>query len=276
MASSYPSAVAVLTNPQATDKLNSPSHSGVETAQNNEIVQIETVIGTASSAIGTIIGDLRNPASNGGGHVQTANKGGTGITSYAKGDLLVGVSSSVLTKLAIGNEGEVLKVSGGTPAYGTAGGWTLVTSGTFTGNFSISSLNGNTDKVYRLVVRGNHSAAGGVSFTFNADGGSNYYTIGSQAQRNAGSNNSTLVQQNAAVMETTPLGEKWYIIECLINSKTSGKVMNSRHSGYTDTSNYVIADYTNYWNNTTDNLVSIQAIVGGTVTDGDYWLYKIG
>lgn len=107
---SFPSTIGTFTNPVASNKLNSPSHSAIETAQNNELIQIENVIGVdgASSIIGTIIGDLRSPGSNGGGHVQTANKGGTGQISYTKGDLLIATSTSVLSKLAVGADGFAL------------------------------------------------------------------------------------------------------------------------------------------------------------------------
>lgn len=103
----YPSVLSSLTNPQPTDRLNSPSHSAIETAQNTAILEVERALGTDASVLGTIIGDLRNPSSGGGGHVQSANKGGTGQTSYNKGDILVGQSSSVLSKLAIGPDGYI-------------------------------------------------------------------------------------------------------------------------------------------------------------------------
>lgn len=103
----FPSIISTFTNPNPGDKLNNPSHSSIESAQNNELIQIEKVVGTDSSILGTIIGDLRNPNSPGGGHVQTANKGGTGQTSYTKGDLLVATSSSVIAKFAVGVDGTV-------------------------------------------------------------------------------------------------------------------------------------------------------------------------
>jgi hypothetical protein len=60
---------------------------------------------------------VRSPASGGGGHVQTANKGGTGQTTYAKGDILVAQSSSVLSKLGVSaNDGDVLVSSSGESA----------------------------------------------------------------------------------------------------------------------------------------------------------------
>ena len=106
--STFPSTLTSYTNPQSTDKLNNPSHSAIETAQNSGLTQVEAVIGTSSSIIGTIIGDLRNPTSNGGGHVQTAVLGGTGQTTFVKGNLLVAQSGSVLSKLAVGINGQIL------------------------------------------------------------------------------------------------------------------------------------------------------------------------
>lgn len=106
----FPSTLSSFTDPIASDRLNSPSHSGVERAQNAGIEQVEAVIGLAGpvSTLGTIQYDLRSPASDGGGHVQSANKGGTGQTSYSKGNILVASSSSVLTKLTVGSNDQVL------------------------------------------------------------------------------------------------------------------------------------------------------------------------
>jgi len=106
--SNFPSTLSSLTDPNATDRLNSPSHSSVESAQNDGIEKLEAFIGTLSSVSGTLMYDVRAAASDGGGHVQTANKGGTGQTSYAKGDLLVAQSSSVLSKLTIGSNNQIL------------------------------------------------------------------------------------------------------------------------------------------------------------------------
>lgn len=105
----YPSTIGTISNPTANDKLNSPSHSGIERAQSSNISEIQTFIGTTeTSTVGTLIYDIRSPQSNGGGHVQTAVKGGTGQTSFTKGDILVAQSASVLSKLAIGTDGQSL------------------------------------------------------------------------------------------------------------------------------------------------------------------------
>lgn len=105
----YPSTISVLATPQPTDRLNNPSHSTLHQNENSGVTEIQTFVGTLASTAGTLIYDIRAAASNGGGHVQTANKGGTGQTSYTKGDLLVAQSSSVLTKLAVSSTaGELL------------------------------------------------------------------------------------------------------------------------------------------------------------------------
>lgn len=107
----YPSTITTFSYPTASDRLNSPSHSALHNTTSSAIGQMQTVIGTSSSIIGTIIGDLRNPASDGGGHVQTAVKGGTGQTSFNKGDLLVATGPSVLSKLAVSSvTGNVLSI----------------------------------------------------------------------------------------------------------------------------------------------------------------------
>jgi len=105
----YPSIISTFNIVSPTDRLNSPSHSALHNTVSSALGQVQAVIGlSTSSAIGTLMYDVRSPDSGGGGHVQTANKGGTGQTTYTKGDLLVANSNSVLTKLAIGIDGQTL------------------------------------------------------------------------------------------------------------------------------------------------------------------------
>jgi len=100
----FPSILNTFTRPATTNKLNSPSHSGLHNTVSSALGQVEAFLGVvgASSVVGTLSYDVRSPASGGGGHVQFVNKGGTGQITYSKGDILVAQSSSVLTKLAIG------------------------------------------------------------------------------------------------------------------------------------------------------------------------------
>jgi hypothetical protein len=111
----YPSTITSFQYPTATSRLNNPSHSALENLQSSTIGQLEAVIGLADggSVLGTVIGDLRSPNSTGGGHVQGAVFGGTGQTNFTKGDILVAQSASVLSKLAVGTDGQVLQAQSG-------------------------------------------------------------------------------------------------------------------------------------------------------------------
>lgn len=106
----FPSTLSTfpITNP--TDRLNSPSHSGLHNTTSSALGQVEAVIGVdgVSSVVGTMMYDLRSPASKGGGHVQGAAFGGTGQTNFNKGDMLAAQSASVLSKIAIGSNGYLL------------------------------------------------------------------------------------------------------------------------------------------------------------------------
>lgn len=114
----FPSTLSTFPRPTPTNRLDNPSHSALHNTVSSAVGQIEAVIGVegANSVVGTIMYDIQSPASDGGGHVQTANKGGTGQTSYSKGDLLVATSSSVLTKLAVGPDGTVPVANASAPA----------------------------------------------------------------------------------------------------------------------------------------------------------------
>lgn len=100
---SFPSVFSTFNRPNPTDRLNNPSHSALHNTVSSAVGQLEAVIGQDgnNSVLGTLIGDLRSPGSPGGGHVQTANKGGTGQVTYSKGDILIASSASVLTKLSL-------------------------------------------------------------------------------------------------------------------------------------------------------------------------------
>lgn len=130
----FPSTLSSFNRPNSTDRLNNPSHSALHNTVSSALGQVEAVIGVdgASSVVGTMMYDLRSPASGGGGHVQWANKGGTGQTSYTKGDILVAQSSSVLTKLAVGADGTFLSAN--------SNGATGVTWGTVTSVVGIPTV----------------------------------------------------------------------------------------------------------------------------------------
>jgi hypothetical protein len=106
----FPSTLSTFNRPNPTDRLNNPSHSALHNTVSSAVGQIEAVIGVegTNSVVGTLEYLIKSPASNGGGHVQTAAFGGTGQTTFTKGDMLIAQSASILTKLAVGVNNQVL------------------------------------------------------------------------------------------------------------------------------------------------------------------------
>lgn len=111
-------------------------------------------------------------------------KGGTGKNTYATGDILYSDASNSLEKLTIGSTDEVLKVTGGIPAWTAlpiAGGsdWThIVTQATTTGtSYEITTGLGTAYDEYMIVWNGvSVSSAAQVDMGFSVDGGSTYTT----------------------------------------------------------------------------------------------------
>jgi hypothetical protein len=114
----FPSTISTFNIVNPTDRLNSPSHSALHNSISSVLTQVQTVIGVegANSVVGSLEYLIKSPDSNGGGHIQTVNKGGTGQTTFTKGDLLVAQSQSVLSKLAVSSvNGYALVVDSNSP-----------------------------------------------------------------------------------------------------------------------------------------------------------------
>ena len=98
----FPSILDTFSRPTPTDRLNNPSHSALHNTVSSALGQIQAVIGLNTgpnaSAVGTLMNDIHSPDSNGGGHVQTANKGGTGQTQYTMLQPFSIITSCVLSQ----------------------------------------------------------------------------------------------------------------------------------------------------------------------------------
>lgn len=75
-----------------------------------------------TATVATIDGGQTFSSATWNGTAIGATFGGTAQTSWTTGDLLYASGSNTLSKLAIGSSGDVLTVSGGVPAWGSAGG----------------------------------------------------------------------------------------------------------------------------------------------------------
>lgn len=176
----YPSVISALSTPQPTDRLNSPSHSSLHQSENTAIIEIQTFVGTLSSVPGTIIYDVRSPLSGGGGHVQTAALGGTGQTTFNKGDVLVASSSSVLTKLGVGADGALFTADSTTA---TGAKWALspgvnVQSVFATGLWTKPTGATATSKVLVELWGAGGSGGGSAATTEAGGGGGGAYVAG--------------------------------------------------------------------------------------------------
>ena len=112
--------------------------------------------------------------------------GGTGQTSFTKGDLLVATGASTLTKLGVGTNGDVLTADSGeasgvkwdTPSAGGSGGDLHLIerqTPTGTGTVTFSALGSYEHLELRYIARGTQSAAQtDFRLRFNGDSGSNY------------------------------------------------------------------------------------------------------
>ena len=91
-----------------------------------------------------------------------ASWGGTGHSTYVVGDILFASSTSSLTRLGIGSEGQVLEVSSGQPAWVTGGGGggsgtvTSITAGTGLDGGTITT-SGTIDLADTAVTAGSYS-----------------------------------------------------------------------------------------------------------------------
>lgn len=136
------------------------------------VSQLEAVVGVqgANSVVGTYEYFVKSPASNGGGHVQTANKGGTGQTAFTKGDILVARSASVLSKLTVGSDGTTL-VADSSQDLGLKWGSAGINTQSFlsSGTWTKPSLATISSRVFVQLWGG--GGGGGASANVNCAGG---------------------------------------------------------------------------------------------------------
>ncbi len=147
----FPSTLSSFNRSSPTDRLNSPSHSALHNTISSAVGQIEAVIGVegSNSVVGTLEYFIKSPASNGGGHVQTAVLGGTGQITFTKGDILVAQSASVLSKLAVGVDNQVL-VANSSVASGI--NWAIPTTTKVFNNASVITVKTTSETSVLSVV----------------------------------------------------------------------------------------------------------------------------
>lgn len=109
------------------------------------------------------------------------SRGGTNIGSYSAGDLVYASSTpSILSKLPIGTAGQVLKVSGGLPAWSSAGASASVTSKT--ADYALTSsddvvVGDSTSRLVILALPEASTVTGKVYYVKRSNSGSNLVRV---------------------------------------------------------------------------------------------------
>jgi hypothetical protein len=102
--------------------LASPTSTNLATAVTNDVGTGSLVFSSAPTLTNaTLSGTLTLTAP------LTVANGGTGTSTYAKGDILYASAANTLSKLTVGNTGQVLTVNSGVPSWGSNGIFTLNT-----------------------------------------------------------------------------------------------------------------------------------------------------
>lgn len=149
----YPTTIDSLTTPTANQKLNNPSHSAIEGAQNTAITALETKVGVDSSAVATTIDYLlKNSASSNPGHKHTfSSLTDFTITSPSSGQFLTYNGSkwvNSLPNIKFGGTGAdgALNISSGTISIDCASAALVVKNYTaiaITGTGKLTFINPN-------------------------------------------------------------------------------------------------------------------------------------
>jgi hypothetical protein len=93
-----------------------------------------------------------------------ATAGGTGLTTYATGDLIYASATNTLSKLAAGSNGQVLTLAGGVPTWAAGSGVTSFQT-------SLSGLTPSTSSTGAITLAGTLGlGSGGTGFTNYATG----------------------------------------------------------------------------------------------------------
>jgi hypothetical protein len=157
-------------------------------------------------------------------------------------------------------------------------GWDLIRTGTFTADVNITGLDGNADKLWKLIVRTRHTASNGLRIRFNSDAGANYnwqrHTAGLHAAAAVHS-----VGGTSAGTEIFTYGYAFlnHLTEMIISSLSGQRrLVIYKNTEETDGSNLIANDGIGIWVNTIDNITTINMIVviSTVITAGEYWLFR--
>ena len=150
MASSYPTSLDSLTDPTATDKLNSPSHSAQHADLNDAVEKIQAKVGVNSSAVNTTIDYLLKNTTAGHDHdgtdskkVVATNLAVTGFTAYQSPRANAGATAFEAADFSYGTINFIIDDGGGVIATGVKGDIVIDFACTITGVTMLANASGS-------------------------------------------------------------------------------------------------------------------------------------
>jgi len=134
-------------------------------------------------------------------------------TLTTTGDIYYASAANTPARLAIGSTDQILKVTGGIPAWATpasGGGMTLLSTTTLSGSSTSISITGTGYiGLYISLTDWGQGGDGRLSWRFNSDTGNNYYYVGQKliyttanTFSSAGSTNSLAIDNNSEQQNT--------------------------------------------------------------------------
>ena len=167
----------------------------------------------------------------------------------------------------------------GTPQH------TLVTSGSYSASdtLALTSLAGNTAKMYRLVARISLGTATYLQLRFNNSSTAVYqYSVHYHGRDAAHSpvevhSASTNRNQSEIILSyTNPVCKEFMItIDIACGSSSKAKLVNATGTCYNDDADWIGFETMGAWSNTSNELTEIDLTSVGQTLSVDYWLYKL-
>lgn len=155
-------------------------------------------------------------------------------------------------------------------------GWELIKSGSFTGSFDITGLDGDSDKIYKLIIRSRHAEARTIKGRFNGSDLAYYNENYHWSRNDGGFDDHGSVNYTANTeFSLAPYGHLNHLIEATIMAKSGGpRLVLCNNIFYDDSTNFGVSNTMTGWIDIYVNIETINVIVTDAV-DGDYFLFRI-
>lgn len=214
-------------------------------------------------------------------------EGGTGISSYASGDIIYSSATDVLSKLNVGSNGNVLKLSSGVPVWGSAvvsgSGWDFISSATASSsaNLNFSSGIDSTYSAYAFIINNiMPSSEDSFSLRTSTNGGSTYDSGASHYAWNSATffddndNRIKISESGGAVSSTTGRGVNGILI--LYNPSSTYSTVTFHNSYIGSTGIFWRTDGTGRRKSSNDVNAVRFFMQSGNIASGTIYMYGMG